>query len=76
MKEFFEGIQYFFEEIAFSPFDELTDLERSSWYMANLINWIFVIIAFCAMVYWIKQLKKFNDNNEERTDSTAHSYLG
>lgn len=76
MKDIFEGIQYFFEEIAFAPLNALADLELENWALANIFNWIFIIIGFCALVYWIKQLKKFKDNNEERTDSTAHSFLG
>jgi hypothetical protein len=28
-----------------------------------------------AMVYWLGQLKKFNDNQEEDKTITSHSYL-
>ena len=76
MRDIFEGIQSFFEDFAFAPLDYLRNLELDSWWLANLINWLFVIIAIAAFVYWMKQLKKFNDNNEENTDTSAHSYLG
>ncbi|WP_046743505.1 DUF6341 family protein [Kordia zhangzhouensis] len=75
MKNLFEGIAYLFEEILFLPLDALRELELESWTAANIINWIFMIIAAVAMVYWVLQLKKFNDNNEENKDVTAHSYL-
>ena len=46
-----------------------------SWWGANSINWVFMIIGFIAMVYWMRQLKIFNDNGEEDKSSTSHSYL-
>ena len=76
MRDIFEGIQSFFEDFAFAPLDYLRNLELDSWWLANLLNWFFMIIAIAAFVYWMKQLKKFNDNNEENRESTAHSYLG
>lgn len=76
MKDFFEGIASLFEDVLFIPFDLLRDLELESWFLANFMNWIFVLIAFVAFLFWMMQLKKFNDNNEEDRDPTAHSFLG
>lgn len=76
MRDFFEGIKSFFENIAFAPHNFLREIQLDSWFLANILNWIFVIIAFAALVYWMRQLKIFNDNNEEDTDPTAHSFLG
>ena len=76
MKDFFEGIEYLFENILFYPLDALRELELDSWFLANILNWVFVIVGFLAFFYWMKQLKEFNDRNEENRDSTAHSYLG
>lgn len=75
MTEFFEGIAWFFEEVLFIPFEWLRQLEYDSWFLANFLNWIFVIIAFAALVFWMLQLKKFNENDEENRDPTAHSFL-
>jgi hypothetical protein len=75
MKAFFEGIQYLFVNIIFTPLDFLRSLELSSWFAANTINWIFVIICFSAMVYWVKQLKLHDENGEENQDTTAHSFF-
>lgn len=75
MKDFFEGIQSIFEDYAFQPFNYLADTELNSWWLANLINWLFVIIGFAAFLYWMKQLKTINDRNEENRSSTAHSFL-
>ena len=76
MKDFFEGIAWIFEEVLFIPLDALRELELDSWWAANAINFIFVLIGFAAFFYWMKQLKKFNDNNEENRDPSAHSFLG
>lgn len=76
MKDFFEGIAWLFEEILFLPFNLLRELELSSWFLANILNWIFVIIAFAAFIFWMLQLKSFNDRDEEDRDPTAHSFLG
>jgi hypothetical protein len=75
MKAFFEGIQYLFVNILFAPLDFLRSLELSSWFAANTINWIFMIICASAMVYWIKQLKIFDESGTENQDTTAHSFL-
>lgn len=76
MKDFFEGIAWLFEEVLFIPLDALRELELDSWWAANAINFIFILIGFAAFFYWMKQLKKFNDNDEENRDPSAHSFLG
>jgi len=75
MKSFFEGIQYLFVNILFAPLDFLRSLELQSWFAANTINWIFMIIGAVAMVYWVKQLKIFDDAGTEKQDTTAHSFF-
>ena len=75
MKGFFEGIQTLFVDFLFKPLDGLRSLELSSWFAANIINWIFMIICTVAAVYWIKQLRLHEENNEENQDTTAHSFL-
>ena len=74
MKAFFEAIQYFFEEILFYPLDYIRNLELENWWIANLVSWIFILIAFAFFVYWLGQLRKFNKNKEERTDVVSHSF--
>jgi uncharacterized membrane protein len=75
MKSFFEGIEYLFVNILFAPLDFFRKLEPSSWTVANIMNWIFMIICAVAIVYWCKQLQLHKDNNEENQDTTAHSFL-
>lgn len=75
MKEFFEAIESLFVNVLFAPFDALRTLELESWTGANIINWLLMLIGFVAFFYWMKELKKFNDNDEENRDPTAHSFL-
>ncbi|AOZ99105.1 MULTISPECIES: DUF6341 family protein [Flavobacterium] len=75
MKAFFEGIQSLFVDFLFKPLDWLRSLELVSWFGANTLNWIFMIICTAAIVYWIKQLRIFDDAGTENQDTTAHSFL-
>ena len=73
MKSFFYGIEDLFVNVLFAPLDELRFME--SWTLSNILNWMFMLIGFVAFVYWMLELKKFNDNGEEDKSITSHSYL-
>lgn len=75
MRDLFYAIQDLFVDVLLAPMDALAALELENWFAASIISWVFVIIAFAALVYWMLQLKKFNDNNEEDKSISSHSYL-
>ena len=75
MKDFFYGIQELFVDVLFAPLDYLRELELTSWFGANMMSWIFMLIGFVAFTYWMMQLSKYNANNEEDKSVSAHSYL-
>jgi hypothetical protein len=75
MKDFFYAIQDLFVNVLFAPFDALRTLELENWFAANALSWVFLIIGLVAFTYWMLQLKKFNDNNDEDKSITSHSYL-
>ena len=75
MKSLFEGIGSLFTDFLLAPYDLLRNLELTNWWLANILNWVFIIICIGAMAYWLKQLKIFKDNNEDSQDTTAHSFL-
>ena len=73
MKSFFEGIEDLFVNVLFAPFDFFRFVE--SWTLSNSLNWLFMLIGSVAFVYWMLQLKKYNDNDEEDKSISSHSYL-
>jgi hypothetical protein len=73
---FFEGIESFFVDVAFLPFDYLRSLDTVNWFLSNIVTWILMTIGFVAFFYWMVQLNKFNVAEEEDRTSTSHSYLG
>ncbi len=75
MTSLFEGIGYLVGDLLMAPMNGLAALELSNWWLANLINWIFIIICCGAFAYWMKQLKIFNESGEDNQDTTAHSFL-
>ena len=76
MKDFFEGIASLFEDVLFLPLDALRGLEQNSWWAANGLNFFFILIVVVALAYWMKQLKTFDENDQEDKSIKAHSFLG
>lgn len=74
-KGFFEGIQSVAESVLFSPLDALRSLELETWWGANIMSWVFLLIGFVAFLYWMKELASFNSSGEEDRSQTSHSYL-
>ena len=75
MKDFFYAIQDLFVNVLFAPFDALRSLALKNWYASNVMSWIFLVIGLIAFVYWMGQLKKFNDSGEEDKSISSHSFL-
>mgnify|MGYP006999713918 FL=1 len=74
MRDLVYAIQDFFMALL-SPLHSLAKLELTNWWSANMMNWIFMLIGFVAMLYWLKQLKVFNDEGTEKRDVVSHSFL-
>lgn len=73
MKAFFEGIENLFVNVLFVPFDFFREMQN--WWTANSVNWIFAIIGVIALIYWLRQIRLFEERGEEDHSVTAHSYL-
>lgn len=73
---FFEGIQEFAEGVLFAPFNALAETELANWWLANGVNWIFMIICCAAIVYWILEIKKYDAEDTEDREAKAHGFLG
>jgi len=74
-KSFFESIAYLFEEILFIPFNFLREMQLDSWWVANIVSWIFIFSFITALIYWVRQLKLSDDRGEENKDISSHSFL-
>ncbi len=75
MKDFFYGIENLFDNFLFLPLDALRKLQLDSWWAANIISWILILIGMVAFVYWMLQLKGHAERKEENKSITSHSYL-
>ena len=73
MRAIFEGIEELFVNGLFWPYDFFRFME--SWWTANLVNWVFALSGAVAFIYWMRQLKSFNDSGEEDKSISSHSYL-
>lgn len=73
MTGLWEAIETLFVDYLFAPLDAIRFAD--SWWLQNTVNWMFIVIGFVAFGYWMKQLKSFEDNNEEDKSSTSHSFL-
>ncbi len=74
MESFFRAIEDLFVNILFAPFDLLRMMD--SWWGANALNWVFMTIGSIAFVYWMLQLKNYNNETEKASRVSAHSYIG
>ncbi len=75
MKDLFEAIAYLFEEVLMVPFNWIRELELENWWLANAFTWVAIIVLICALGYWMKQLRIFDQSGEEDKSQTAHSFL-
>ena len=75
MKDFFNGIQELFETVLFVPFNILRETELENWWISNIVTWIFLLILIVSFSYWMFELKKISDNNEEDKSISSHSFL-
>jgi len=73
MRAFFEGVEDLFVNTLFWPFDFFRFMHN--WWSSNSVNWIFFLCGIAAMVYWLMQLKIFNDRGEEDKSISAHSFM-
>jgi len=73
MVSIFKAIESLFLDYLFLPFDALRSMDN--WWASNSLNWFFMSIGAAAMIYWMLQLKSFNDSGEENKDVSAHSYI-
>ncbi len=72
---FFKGIESFFVDFAFGPYDALRKIDPTNWTLSNVVSWIFLAVFFVLLFYWLGQLKKFSVNEPEDETLTSQSFL-
>ncbi|MGB3775053.1 MAG: uracil phosphoribosyltransferase [Leeuwenhoekiella sp.] len=65
LKDFFYGIEDFMVNVAFAPLDWLRQFQLESWFLANSINWIFVVIMAVAFCFWVFKLNIFEEDERD-----------
>lgn len=74
MLDFFHGIEDLFVNVLFAPFDWLRALELESWWAANMVSWVFIIIGFVLFTYWMLELKKYDKHGDAYESRAARPY--
>lgn len=74
MSDFFHAIAWLFEKVLFLPLDALRELQDSSWVFANILNWIFILVAAVAFIYLLMQLKDYQDEEEREAEEHYGKY--
>ena len=69
----FYAIAALFENVLFIPYDLLRSMD--SWWLSNAVSWLFVLVGLAAGGYWMNELKKYKDANDDDTSNSAHSFL-
>ncbi len=64
-KDVWEGIASVFENTLIVPYKAIANLELESWWLANLVSWVFLIIGAVAFIYWLRKLVDFNESTEK-----------
>ncbi len=63
-KGFWEGIASLFENVLFIPYNALRSFQDQTWWGANFMSWILLLVGAVAFIYWMLKLKDFNESTE------------
>lgn len=59
----FKAIGDFFRSVLFAPYEEIRFMD--SWWVQNMVSWVFILIALIAFLYWLRELKKYQNTENE-----------
>lgn len=63
-KDVWEAIGSLFEDVLLVPLNWMRTLELDSWWLANIMSWVFLLITFAALIYWLRKLVEFDESTE------------
>ena len=61
----FKWIGELFTEILFLPFNFLRYGGDLNWWLANVVNWLFLLVGLVLLAYWMNQSVKFKREGTE-----------
>lgn len=70
MTDFFNWIAHIFEDFLFIPLDYIRAWQDHTWWGAQLINFVFILIFTGLFVYWLYKLKIFHEYDKDHTKET------
>ena len=59
----FRTIGDFFTNVLFAPFEEIRAMDN--WWVQNSVNWLFIIVTTVAFLYWMGELRKYQNTENE-----------
>jgi len=59
----FKAIAEFCQNVLFYPFKALGTLD--SWWLQSIVSWVFIGLTFIAFFYWLGELNKFKNTENE-----------
>ena len=59
----FRVIGDFFTNVLFSPYHAVRSIDN--WWVQNSVSWLFIIITAVAFLYWLGELKKYQNSENE-----------
>lgn len=59
----FRAIGDFFTNVIFTPYNEIRAMDN--WWVQNSINWLFIIVTTVAFLYWMGELRKYQNTENQ-----------
>lgn len=59
----FRAIGDFFTNVIFTPYNEIRAMDN--WWVQNGINWLFIIVTTVAFLYWMGELRKYQNTENQ-----------
>lgn len=52
-------------QFLFKPFEYLRLETNDSWWLSNIVNWVFIVIGIIGMVYWMSLMYGYKRKGKE-----------
>jgi hypothetical protein len=59
----FKAIGDFFTTVLFTPYEGIRSMDN--WWIQNMVSWIFLLVTLTAFLYWLGELNKSRNTENE-----------